>query len=114
MVFGWAPWWIAQTEWTSFLTQGEVKIGKSSQAIVDLAAGLGGHRRDLGHPIRNQAMKGQGEVERHGGGAVEMIGEQREARGSAPISKVVRSGCSLKHLSKTTTDGGSRAAIVSL
>ena len=34
--------------------------------------------------------------------------------GPAPISKVVRSGCSLKHLSKTTTDGGSRAAIVSL
>jgi hypothetical protein len=22
MVIGWAPWWIAQTEWTSLVTQG--------------------------------------------------------------------------------------------
>jgi hypothetical protein len=23
MVIGWAPWWIAQTEWTSLVTQGK-------------------------------------------------------------------------------------------
>ncbi len=26
MVIGWAPWWIAQTEWTSLVTQGAMNL----------------------------------------------------------------------------------------
>ena len=32
MVFGWAPWWLAQTEWIRFLTQGDHKL---KQELLD-------------------------------------------------------------------------------